>query len=138
MILLKGPARGLYIRFGYAGKEIASNPCGKNHRRSANEELGMPTYSYRCTECGVQFERYQPFTDPPLVKCPECGKKSLRKVFTPAGIIFKGSGWYATDHKSPSGQTVSREKKSDEASGSAETKPAPAAAPAETKKPSED
>jgi putative FmdB family regulatory protein len=54
-------------------------------------------------ECGVEFEQHQTFSDPPLVRCPECGKKSLRKVFTPAGIIFKGHGWYATDHRSPSG-----------------------------------
>jgi putative FmdB family regulatory protein len=63
----------------------------------------MPIYTYRCTECGVEFEQHQNFSDLPLTKCPECGKKSLRKVFTPAGIIFKGSGWYATDHRSPSG-----------------------------------
>jgi len=64
----------------------------------------MPIYTYRCESCGVQFERHQSFTDEPLKRCPECNKNSLRKVLTPAGIIFKGSGWYATDHKSPSGQ----------------------------------
>jgi putative FmdB family regulatory protein len=73
----------------------------------------MPIYTYRCTACGVQFEQYQTFSEDPLVKCPECGKKSLRKVFTPAGIIFKGSGWYATDHKSPSGASTRTEKKAD-------------------------
>jgi putative FmdB family regulatory protein len=64
----------------------------------------MPIYTYRCESCGVQFERHQSFNDEPLKRCPECSKNSLRKVLTPAGIIFKGSGWYATDHKSPSGQ----------------------------------
>ncbi len=64
----------------------------------------MPIYTYRCESCGVQFERHQSFSDEPLKRCPECSKNSLRKVLTPAGIIFKGSGWYATDHKSPSGQ----------------------------------
>ncbi len=73
----------------------------------------MPIYTYRCSSCGVQFDRQQSFDDSPLVKCPECGKKSLKKVFTPAGIIFKGSGWYATDHRSPSGQGTSRDKKSE-------------------------
>ena len=63
----------------------------------------MPIYIYRCESCGVQFERHQSFTDEPLKRCPECNKNSLRKVLTPAGIVFKGSGWYATDHKSPSG-----------------------------------
>ncbi|MCX6065339.1 MAG: zinc ribbon domain-containing protein [Chloroflexi bacterium] len=63
----------------------------------------MPIYTYRCESCGVQFERRQSFTDDPLKRCPECSKNSLRKVLTPAGIVFKGSGWYATDHKSTSG-----------------------------------
>jgi len=75
----------------------------------------MPIYTYRCSSCGVQFDRQQHFDDAPLVKCPECGKKSLKKVFTPAGIIFKGSGWYSTDHRSPSGQGPSRDKKAEEA-----------------------
>jgi putative FmdB family regulatory protein len=63
----------------------------------------MPVYTYRCESCGVQFERTQKFSDQPLTRCPECGKKSLRKVYTPVGIVFKGSGFYSTDHKSPSG-----------------------------------
>jgi putative FmdB family regulatory protein len=63
----------------------------------------MPIYTYRCESCGVQFERSQKFSDGPLTRCPECGKKSLRKVYMPVGIVFKGSGFYATDHRSPSG-----------------------------------
>jgi putative FmdB family regulatory protein len=63
----------------------------------------MPLYTYRCENCGVQFDQKQKFTDNPLVTCPECGKKSLRKVFQAVGIVFKGSGFYATDHRSPSG-----------------------------------
>lgn len=63
----------------------------------------MPIYTYRCDHCGIQFERQQHFSDPPLTWCPECNKKSLRKVYTPVGIVFKGSGFYATDHRSPSG-----------------------------------
>jgi putative FmdB family regulatory protein len=51
----------------------------------------------------VQFERQQSFHDAPLKTCPECRKKALKKVITPTKIIFKGSGFYATDHKSPSG-----------------------------------
>jgi len=65
----------------------------------------MPIYTYRCENCGVQFDRQQHFDDPVLKKCPECGKHTLRKVFLPVGIVFKGSGFYATDHRSPSGQT---------------------------------
>jgi putative FmdB family regulatory protein len=63
----------------------------------------MPIYTYRCEECGVQFERTQKFSDAALTRCPECGKKSLRKVYTPVGIVFKGSGFYSTDNRSPSG-----------------------------------
>ncbi len=74
----------------------------------------MPVYTYRCDSCGVQFERYQSFNDEPLKICPECRKKSLRKVITPTRIIFKGSGFYATDHKSPSGGNSSSNTKSSE------------------------
>lgn len=71
----------------------------------------MPVYTYRCESCGVQFERHQSFSDAPLKTCPECRKKTLRKVITPTKIVFKGSGFYATDHKSPSGDTSSKSKK---------------------------
>jgi putative FmdB family regulatory protein len=72
----------------------------------------MPVYTYRCESCGIQFERHQSFNDAPLKTCPECRKKSLKKVITPTKIIFKGSGFYATDHKSPSG-SAPRETKSE-------------------------
>ena len=70
----------------------------------------MPVYTYRCDSCGVQFERHQFFHDDPLKTCPECRKKSLRKVITPTKVIFKGSGFYATDHKSPSGDVSGKNK----------------------------
>src|SRR5688572_6935453 len=60
----------------------------------------MPIYTYRCENCGVQFERQQSFHDEALKRCPECNKNKLRRVITPSGIVFKGSGWYATDSKS--------------------------------------
>ena len=72
----------------------------------------MPVYTYRCENCGVQFEKHQSFNDEPLKTCPECRKKSLKKVITPTKIIFKGSGFYATDHRSASGD-VSRSNKSE-------------------------
>jgi putative FmdB family regulatory protein len=81
----------------------------------------MPTYTYRCESCGVRFDQKQSFQDEPLTRCPECNKKSLRKVIAPVGIVFKGSGWYATDHKSPSG--ASRPVKS-EGAEAAPAKPA--------------
>jgi putative FmdB family regulatory protein len=67
----------------------------------------MPIYTYRCENCGVQFDRQQSFSDPPLTRCPECNKKTLRKVYQPVGIVFKGSGFYSTDHRSPSGSNRS-------------------------------
>lgn len=68
----------------------------------------MPIYTYKCENCGVQFDKHQHFSDPPLVRCPECSKKALRKVYLPVGIVFKGSGFYSTDNRSPSG--ISRSK----------------------------
>ncbi len=64
----------------------------------------MPIYTYRCESCGVQFERRQHFSDEPLKICPECQTETLRKVYLPVGIVFKGSGFYATDNRSPSGR----------------------------------
>lgn len=58
----------------------------------------MPTYEYKCEECGVVFERFQHFAEEPLKTCPEC-TGSVRRVIQPVGIIFKGSGFYVTDHK---------------------------------------
>lgn len=71
----------------------------------------MPVYTYRCDSCGVQFERQQSFHDAPLKTCPECRKKTVKRIITPTKVIFKGSGFYATDHKSPSGSTSSVSKK---------------------------
>jgi len=73
----------------------------------------MPIYTYRCEACGVQFEKHQSFHDDPLKTCPECRKRKLKKVITPSKIIFKGSGFYATDHKSPSGAKPQSESKSE-------------------------
>ena len=58
----------------------------------------MPTYGYRCGSCGHEFEIQQRITDQPLFTCPKCGGK-LSKMLYPAGIIFKGSGYYTTDYK---------------------------------------
>ena len=86
----------------------------------------MPIYTYRCTNCGVQFEQQQKFEDQPLTRCPECSKKTLRKIYRPVGIVFKGSGFYATDHRSPSGQSRAIAEKTAESKSetTTETKPA--------------
>jgi putative FmdB family regulatory protein len=69
----------------------------------------MPVYTYHCTNCGVQFDKQLSFTDLQPTRCPECGKKTLKKIFQPVGIVFKGSGFYATDHHSPSGQSSKKD-----------------------------
>jgi putative FmdB family regulatory protein len=61
----------------------------------------VPTYQYACTDCGDKSEVVQRFTDDPLTVCSLCGGK-LRKVFSPVGIVFKGSGFYRTDSRSGS------------------------------------
>jgi putative FmdB family regulatory protein len=61
----------------------------------------MPTYEYRCKDCGEHLEVVQKFTDDPLTECPACGG-TLRKVFGNIGITFKGSGFYKTDSRSKS------------------------------------
>ena len=61
----------------------------------------MPTYSYRCTACGNEFDVRQSFSDAPLTVCERCGG-ALRKLFNSVGIVFKGSGFYHNDSKSSS------------------------------------
>ena len=58
----------------------------------------MPTYEYECLACKHRFERVQKFSAPAITECPECGS-AVRKVLFPAGIVFKGSGWYITDSR---------------------------------------
>jgi putative FmdB family regulatory protein len=59
----------------------------------------VPTYQYACTACDERLEIVQKFTDDPLTVCDACGGK-LRKVFSPVGIVFKGSGFYRNDSRS--------------------------------------
>lgn len=82
----------------------------------------MPIYAYRCESCGVQFERQQSFSEAPLKRCPECNKNTLRKVIGPVGVVFKGSGFYATDHRSPSGMKSSSSKSEGSDGASSESK----------------
>ena len=58
----------------------------------------MPTYQYRCQACGQHVEVVQSFDDEPLTTCGTCGG-TLRKVFSPVGVVFKGSGFYRTDNR---------------------------------------
>ena len=61
----------------------------------------MPLYEYECKDCGARFERVQPVTAPTVSECVECGGGPARRVLHPAGLIFKGSGWYITDSRKP-------------------------------------
>lgn len=60
----------------------------------------MPTYDYYCSKCG-QFEQFQKITEEPLTLCPHCGGEVRRQISRNVGIIFKGSGFYVTDHRKP-------------------------------------
>ena len=66
------------------------------------EWSNLPIYVYRCEKCGSQVEKKQSFSDAPLVECELC-HGHLHKVFSPAAIIYKGSGFYSTDYSSKSG-----------------------------------
>ena len=71
----------------------------------------MPTYQYRCLDCSEPHEAVQRFTDDPLTVCPTC-QGPLHKVFSAVGVVFKGSGFYATDNRSSSDKgKVASEKK---------------------------
>lgn len=77
----------------------------------------MPTYEYACTECSHAFDIFQSFSDDALTECPECGG-NLRKVFSPAGVVFKGSGFYRTDSRSGSSSSSSSSTSSSSSSDS--------------------
>ncbi len=85
----------------------------------------MPTYQYTCTGCGEPVEALQKFTDEPLTVCAACGGR-LRKVFSPVGIVFKGSGFYRTDSRN--GASAAAPAAKDKPSG--ESSPAAAGASA--------
>jgi putative FmdB family regulatory protein len=93
----------------------------------------MPVYTYHCENCGHQFDKRQSFSESALKACPVCRKHRLRKVYSPAGVVFKGSGFYVTDsRKSSSGKVNSKKskaassktKKEKVASTKSESKPA--------------
>ena len=88
------------------GAESASAELGRRARSFRTRETrvkyrAVPTYAYRCTECGHAFDIYQSFQDAALTECTVCGGK-LRKVFGSLGVTFNGSGFYRTDSRAPS------------------------------------
>ncbi|WIB77079.1 zinc ribbon domain-containing protein [Curtobacterium sp. MCPF17_002] len=87
----------------------------------------MPTYSYRCTECGNAFDIKQSFSDATLTECPVCGGV-LRKVFSPVGVTFNGGGFYRTDSRA-----TPKAEGSSSSGSSGSSSPAPAPAKTESK-----
>ena len=100
----------------------------------------MPTYEYRCSNCGHEFEEFQSMKDIPLVSCPKCSHDSLFRVIgLGGGMIFKGTGFYQTDYKKsntstavtstgkksdpPKAEATGSEKKSESASSDKPSKP---------------
>lgn len=84
----------------------------------------MPTYEYECQKCNHRFEKFQSITEAPVKTCPKCKGRVKRLLGTGSGIIFKGSGFYATDYRS-SGYTSAAKA---ESSSSKESKAKPSKA----------
>ncbi|HEU0300458.1 MAG TPA: FmdB family zinc ribbon protein [Longimicrobium sp.] len=59
----------------------------------------MPTYEYRCPQCGNEFEKFGKMSDPPVTECTRCGAEAQRRISGGAGLVFKGSGFYITDYR---------------------------------------
>lgn len=97
----------------------------------------MPLYAYKCEACGHEFDKFQHFVDDPLTICPVCAEEALRKVYSPVGIVFKGKGFYATDHRSPSGMSSNTaQSNSNNAASSSDTTKSSENTPASTSTPS--
>jgi len=83
----------------------------------------MPTYDYVCDACEHKFELFQSMKDDPKTKCPECGKKKLRRLIGPgAAIMFKGSGFYITDYRSEGYKKAAANDKSSHSESKTESK----------------
>lgn len=65
----------------------------------------MPTYDYKCLECGTTFELFQKITDEPISNCNKCNGQVKRLIGAGAGPIFKGTGFYQTDYKNKSAES---------------------------------
>jgi len=93
----------------------------------------MPTYEYKCSNCGHRFDQLQSITAKALRKCPECGKPKLKRLIgTGAAVLFKGSGFYATDYRSQSYKDAAKREKPEKAKETKEKSAAPAKSDAKT------
>lgn len=84
----------------------------------------MPTYEYACEACDQHFEKFQSITEPPIRKCPACGRRKVQRLISGgSGFIFKGSGFYTTDYRSENyKQAAQKDKAPAPASGKSESK----------------
>jgi putative FmdB family regulatory protein len=90
----------------------------------------MPTYEYRCAECGNEFEQFGRMSDPPVQECPQCHAEAQRKISGGAGLVFKGSGFYITDYR---GEGYKKAAESDKGGSSSSSEPKPDSSKAESK-----
>ena len=92
----------------------------------------MPTYEYRCPECGNEFEKFGKMSDPPVTECPNCQAQAQRKISAGAGLLFKGSGFYITDYRGEGYKKAAETDKGGSSGGGeakSESKSEPAPAP---------
>ena len=85
---------------------LGSVPAGLRIGRTNGD---MPTYEYRCTQCGVEFEQFQQMSDEQIDECPECMGQVQRLISSGGGLLFKGTGFYATDYRSGGPSSGSKE-----------------------------
>lgn len=83
----------------------------------------MPTYEYRCTDCGNGFEKFQRMSEEPMAECPKCGARAERRLSGGAGLLFKGSGFYITDYRSDSYKQAAKSDNGGSESKSSDSKP---------------
>jgi len=91
--------RVLRVKISFAPRRERT-PFAIRHPNPRIILLAMPVYQYACPDCGFEFEKQQKFTDEPIKRCPNCGKKHVYRVVSKVAVTFKGSGWYITDSKS--------------------------------------
>ena len=98
----------------------------------------MPTYEYRCSNCGAEIEVFQKMSDAPVTHCEKCGNETLKRIVSGgAGVIYKGEGWYVTDYskKSSGGKEMTDKPKTDDKPTSKPGTATPATEPAKPAEP---